>query len=134
MRPLATTARSPAAIPRAIREIASVPQTSGHARVSVRGKFLWAGGEKLYLRGVTYGTFRPRAGGIYFPPPQTVGRDFAAMADNGINAVRTYTPPPHWLLDLAQKHGLRVLAGLQAERHYAFLQDRRTIRAIRSQV
>ena len=29
----------------------------------VRGKFLFAGEQKLYVRGVTYGTFRPTAAG-----------------------------------------------------------------------
>ena len=32
-------------------------------RVHVRGKFLFAGERKLYLRGVTYGTFAPDAAG-----------------------------------------------------------------------
>jgi hypothetical protein len=27
------------------------------------------------------------------------------MAEAGINAVRTYTVPPRWLLDAAQRHG-----------------------------
>ena len=36
------------------------------------GKFLFVGGEKLYLRGVTYGTFRPNADGDEFPEPAVV--------------------------------------------------------------
>ena len=43
----------------------------------VRGKFLFRGDEKLYVRGVTYGTFRPDAHGSQFPDPLTVERDFA---------------------------------------------------------
>jgi len=34
-----------------------------HLRPAVRGKFLWRGDRKLYLRGVTYGPFRPREDG-----------------------------------------------------------------------
>ena len=34
------------------------------------------------------------------------------MAETGINAVRVYTVPPRWLLDIAQEHGLRVMVGL----------------------
>src|SRR6266516_4659348 len=32
-------------------------------RPSARGKFIFIGDEKLYVRGVTYGTFRPREDG-----------------------------------------------------------------------
>ena len=46
------------------------------------------------------------------------------MAANGINAVRTYTVPPRWLLDAALRHGLRVMVGLPWEQHVAFLDDR----------
>lgn len=92
-------------------------------RPTVRGKFLYSGSEKLWIRGVTYGTFRPRPGGEPFPPPETVDRDFATMRSHGINSVRTYTVPPRWLLDMAAAHGLRVMAGLPWEQHVAFLDD-----------
>src|SRR5688572_6921729 len=36
-------------------------------RPHVRGKFLFVGDQKLYLRGVTYGTFRPGADGQPYP-------------------------------------------------------------------
>src|SRR2546428_3763236 len=85
-------------------------------RCSVRGKFFFAGPEKFYLRGVTYGTFRPNEDGEEFPARDVVERDFAQMVANGVNAVRTYTPPPLWLLDAAQRHGLRIMAGLPGAR------------------
>src|SRR5437016_1423380 len=69
------------------------------ARPSARGKFLFAGDAKLYVRGATYGTFSPGAEGQLYPAPAVVARDFALMAANGLNAVRTYTVPPRWLLD-----------------------------------
>ncbi len=93
-------------------------------RPTVRGKFLYAGETKLVVRGVTYGTFRPNGEGDEFPERAVVERDFAAMAAHGINAVRTYTVPPRWLLDAAQGHGLRVLAGLPVERYIGYLADR----------
>ncbi|MEJ2205143.1 MAG: glycoside hydrolase family 2 TIM barrel-domain containing protein [Gemmatimonadota bacterium] len=94
----------------------------GPARPRVSGKFFYVGDQKLYIRGVTYGTFRPRDE-CEFPEPLKVEQDFAAMADSSINAVRTYTAPPRWLLDVAQRHGLRVLAGLPAERYIGYLAD-----------
>ena len=90
-------------------------------RPEVRGKFIFVGEEKLYLRGVTYGTFRPDAQGNEFPPAELVERDFEQMAANGVNAVRTYTAPPRWLLDAAGRHGLWVMAGLPVERSAGFL-------------
>ena len=73
--------------------------------------FLFLGDEKYWVRGVTYGTFRPDKNGDQFPPRQTVRADFEAMLSAGTNTVRTYTPPPLWLLDLAQELGLRVMVG-----------------------
>ena len=50
------------------------------------------------------------------------------MAAIGVNAVRTYTVPPTWLLDLALQHRLRVMVGLPWEEHVTFLDDRRADR------
>ena len=94
------------------------------ARPRVQGKFLFVGDEKLYVRGVTYGTFRPRADGSEVPERDVVERDFASMAANGINALRTYSVPPRWLLDAAQRH-LRVMVGLPVERYIGFLADKK---------
>ena len=104
------------------------------ARPAAVGKFLCADGRKLYVRGVTYGTFAPDADGEQFPPPQTVEADFQMMARTGINAVRTYTAPPRWLLDLAERSGLRVMVGLAWEQHVAFLDQRRRRQAIEASV
>ncbi|TMF11544.1 MAG: glycosyl transferase, partial [Chloroflexi bacterium] len=100
------------------------------ARVEVRGKFLFANGEKLYLRGVTYGTFRPQANGTMFPPPEVVEADFRGMVEARVNAIRTYTVPPGWLLDLASSSGLYVLVGIPWEQHIRFLDDRKTRKGI----
>ena len=105
-----------------------------HPRPVVRGKFIFVGGEKLYVRGVTYGTFGPDADGNQFPGRETVGRDFALMAANGLNALRTYTVPPRWLLDLAQQHGLFVMVGLPWEQHVSFLSDPKLVRSIEERV
>jgi GT2 family glycosyltransferase len=102
-------------------------------RVRVAGKFLWAGDQKFWVKGVTYGTFRPSDHGEY-PCRQVVEADFAAAAGNGINAVRTYTVPPRWLLDIAQRHGLCVMIGLAWEQHVTFLDDRRRVHDIVARV
>jgi len=99
-------------------------------RPQAHGKFLSVGGRKLWVKGVTYGTFRADDAGQEFHDEDRVRRDFAAMAAVGINAVRTYTPPPIWLLDLAAEQGLRVLVGLPWEQHVTFLDDRARTRSI----
>ena len=95
----------------------------GTARPQVAGKFIFAGSEKFWVKGVTYGTFRPDAHGHQFPAPGQVDRDFAQMARAGINTVRVYTAPARWLLDIALRHGLRVMVGLPWEQHVAFLDE-----------
>jgi O-antigen biosynthesis protein len=104
------------------------------SRPEVRGKFLWVGNEKLYLRAVTYGPFRPDTLGDTYPSPEIMEHDFALMAAHGINAIRTYNAPPRRLLDEAQAHGLWVMVGLQGERHFAFLDDSNAVRNIQKQV
>src|SRR5206468_1198187 len=76
----------------------------------------------------------PGMDGSAFPSPRVVEQDFSLMSANGVNAVRTYTTPPHWLLEIALKCNLRVLVGMQGERHYAFLHEEKIVREIRKQV
>lgn len=111
----------PAVISGIGRTSAPAGARSTRARVCVRGKFLYCGDEKLYVRGVTYGTFRSNGENGEYPDAAVVEGDFREMAASGVNVVRTYTPPPRWLLDLALAHGLRVMVGLPWEQHIAFL-------------
>lgn len=106
----------------------------GRARPEVRGKFLYAGGRKLYLKGVTYGPFRPQASAGLLYDRRMIALDFSRMAAHGINAIRTYTIPPRWLLDCAQQQGLWVLVGLPWEQHVAFLEDRKLPQQIQRRV
>jgi len=103
-------------------------------RPSVRGKFLFAGDEKLYLRGVTYGPFRPDDSGNFYHNPKVVERDFALMVSNHINAIRTYMIPPRWLLDTALRFGLRVMVGLNWEQYITFLDQAERARNIEKRV
>lgn len=102
-------------------------------RVSVAGKSLVLHGEKLLVSGVTYGTFSPDGGGGGYPAPTQAAHDLLSMRANGVNAVRTYTVPPPWFLDLALRHDIRVMVGMAWEGHVAFLDAGRD-RAIEGQV
>jgi cellulose synthase/poly-beta-1,6-N-acetylglucosamine synthase-like glycosyltransferase len=93
------------------------------------------------VRGVTYGTFAPGRDGngshgeeSGFPHFEQVGEDFARMAAHGVNAVRTYTVPPPWLLDLAEEHGLYVMVGLPWEEHVTFLDEPARVRSIKERI
>jgi glycosyltransferase involved in cell wall biosynthesis len=79
-------------------------------RIRVDGKHFATTAGRFAFRGVTYGTFEPRApDAARFPPRAQVERDFAAMREAGFTVVRTYTPPPADILGLAREHGLYVL-------------------------
>ncbi|MBI3939646.1 MAG: glycosyltransferase [Acidobacteria bacterium] len=114
------------------------PPYSSH-RPSARGKFIFVGEQKFYVRGVTYGPFRPDGYCLgefisQYRKPEVVECDFEQMRENGLNSVRTYTVPPRWLLDTAERHGLRVMIGLPWEQHTTFLDDRERMRLIEERV
>jgi O-antigen biosynthesis protein len=135
------TGSFPEATRKAMADLGRISRTSGIAqfflhppksvaveegvRTRVEGKFLFVGEEKFYVRGVTYGPFRPDQTGCEYHDRETVDRDFAQMVASGINAVRVYTVPPRWLLDAAQRQGLRVMVGLPWEEHITFLDSKK---------
>lgn len=90
-------------------------------RIEVKGKFLYQGNRKFYIKGVTYGTFKPDENNLQLPDASVVEKDFSMMAAHGINAVRTYTVPPAYVLNLACKYNLKVMVGLPWEQHITFL-------------
>lgn len=104
------------------------------ARPRVKGKFLFVGDQKFFARGVTYGTFRPDDDGVQFPSHDIVERDFALMRQNEVNCLRVYTLPPKWLLDCAQKYGLRVMVGLPWEQHITFLDKPKLAKEIETRI
>src|SRR6516165_6395993 len=94
------------------------------SRTSIDGKFLSAGGKTFFVRGVTYGAFRPDESGREYADDKLIEQDFAQMAAFGINTVRIpHTVPPRSLLDIAARHGLRVMVGLSAEQAAGYLID-----------
>lgn len=95
---------------RTAEQVTSSPRVSG--RVSCDGKQFAVDGRRFAFRGVTYGTFRPRDDGARFPERDRLKRDMSAMEEAGFTVVRTYTPPPDDMVDLAADWGLRLLAGV----------------------
>src|SRR4051812_31283026 len=77
-------------------------------RARVDGKFLARGSERLRVQGVTYGPFAANSRGEPFPERDSARDDLARMAAIGINSLRTYHPPPEWLLHEADEQGMTV--------------------------
>ncbi len=98
------------------------------AGMHVKGKFLYYGEEKFYIKGVTYGTFAPDKDGCQFPDVSKIKKDFTMMTMHGINCIRTYTVPPLHLLDIADSLNLKVMVGLPWEQHITFL-DKHSIKS-----
>jgi len=88
------------------------PRDPASLRVRTDGKFFAVGEERFRFHGITYGTFHSREDGALFPDKAQIASDFRAMAEAGFTVVRTYTPPPHDVLELAAANDLRVFVGV----------------------
>ena len=94
-------------------------------RARVSGKFLYIEDQKFLPKGVTYGAFKPDETDNEYHDDEKIDADFEQMAANGINTVRIpHRMPPRSLLDIAARHGLRVMVGLSAEQFVGYLVDR----------
>ncbi len=90
----------------------------------MRGKAVYINDEPFFVKGVSYGAFRPDAQKREYHDLIQIEQDFALMAAHGINTVRIpHTMPPVHLLDTAQRHGLYVMVGLSAEQYVGYLID-----------
>ncbi|HEV2754765.1 MAG TPA: glycosyltransferase [Actinomycetota bacterium] len=99
----------------ALRDARRASESPAHVpngAVRVDGKFLTLDGAPFHVKGVTYGSFKPRLDGALYPDRYQIKTDLVEMAAAGVNVVRTYTLPPPELLELAAEAGLRVLVGL----------------------
>lgn len=74
-------------------------------------------GEPVWWNAVTYG---PLSGGF---TPARCDDDFRRIARAGFNVIRLYALPERWLLDLAETHGIGVVAGLDWGQHADFLRQ-----------
>lgn len=83
-------------------------------RLSVDGKFLRAGKERVFLRMVTYGPF---PGGW----PADLESELRKIRDVGFHALRIYAWPSAAFLDAAEKVGLWVFAALEWHQAIDFL-------------
>ena len=104
------------------------------ARLVPHGKYLLDGAQKFYIRGVSYGPFAPNSRGERYPEPERAAADFALMKRLGANLIRLYVPPPPWMVEEAQKAGLRMMLGIPWPFHMAFLDSADMMREIRDAI
>ena len=104
------------------------------ARLIPHGKYLFDGAQKFYIRGVSYGPFAPNSRGERYPEPERAAADFALMKRLGANVMRVYVPPPPWMVEEAQKAGLRMMLGIPWPFHMAFLDSADMMREIRDAI
>ncbi len=101
-----------------------------NSRIRPAAKFFFDGDRKFFVKGVTYGPFKPDADGNYLGRPEQAGVDLALMGEAGLNVVRIYHSPPRWFLDRCAAAGMRVLVTLPWEKHIEFLRQRSTRKQI----
>ncbi|HTD66965.1 MAG TPA: glycosyltransferase [Candidatus Limnocylindria bacterium] len=97
------------------------------ARVRVDGRFFRLGESKFHPKGVTYGPFAPNAAGERFATREQTIKDFVQIKELGANTLRIYHVPPHWFLDLAREHELKLLIDIPWHKERCFL-DARNLR------
>ena len=101
-----------------------------NSRIRPVSKFFFEGDRKFFVKGVTYGPFKPDAEGNYLGRPEQLDVDLPLMRRAGLNVVRIYHAPPRWFLDRCAATGMRVLVTLPWAKHIEFLRERSTRKKI----
>src|SRR3989454_2322549 len=107
---------------------------SSNSRIRAVAKFFFEGDRKFFVKGVTYGPFKPDADGSYLGSADQVDVDLGLMREAGLNLMRIYHAPPRWFLDRCASAGMRVIVTLPWAKHIEFLRDRKARRQIAESV
>lgn len=97
-------------------------QSSGMAGSwGIRGKnFYTPDGEKVVLRGVTYGPFAPSGDGPW-PIEDVIRADISRIRSLKFNIIRVYELPNAALLEACRQQGIRIMVGIPWTQHVDFL-------------
>jgi GT2 family glycosyltransferase/exo-beta-1,3-glucanase (GH17 family) len=110
-------------------------KTTLAGRIVAAGKFLrLADGGSFFLRGVSYGPFRPNPRGEPFPEDERLAADLRHIIALGFNTLRIYDLPTQAVLHAAEASGLRLIVGIPWAEHVDFLADRTLQRDIEKRV
>ncbi|WP_449069154.1 glycosyltransferase [Prosthecobacter sp.] len=112
----------------------SVPMSHG-LRVVAAGKYLQlADGTAFFMRGVSYGPFKPNSRGELFPEDERLTEDLRHIAALGFNMVRLYELPTASVLREVAALGLRLIVGIPWMEHVDFLSDAALRREIKARI
>src|SRR3989440_4135315 len=107
-------------------------------KIRAVSKFFFEGERKFFIKGATYGPFKPDEKANLFGRPEQVDVDLCMMREIGLNVLRVYHPPPDWFLEKCFAAGMRVLITLPWEKHIEFLRDKKVrneiVRMVRTTV
>src|SRR5438132_11186497 len=92
--------------------------TITNSRIRPEAKFFFTGDKKFFVKGVTYGPFKPDADGNYLGRPEQVDVDLALMREAGLNLVRIYHSPSRWFLDRCASVSIEVLVTLPFDQQH----------------
>ncbi len=113
----------------------SSPPVIPGSRVVTAGKFLQlADGTPHFVRGVSYGPFKPNSRGEPFPEDAQLAADLRHIAALGLNTVRLYELPTAAVLREVEALGLRLMVGIPWTEHVDFLADRALCREIEARI
>lgn len=88
------------------------------ARVQVRGEWIYVDGEPFLVKGIGYSPYRPgQVPWRHRVEPAIIEQDFQRITAAGFNTIRTWSPLPPDILELADRYGLMVLQGIWVEQH-----------------
>lgn len=79
--------------------------------VQIRGKELYVEGKPFLVKGIHYGPWRPGTGpnkNYPYPGPELIDSDLKLIQELNVNTILV-VDPPGYVLDLAEKHDLKVL-------------------------
>ena len=88
-------------------------QTPTRRGVEIRGKQIYVDGRPFSVKGVHYGPWRSGTGpggGYPYPGPEQIDSDLTLIRELRANTILV-VDPPGYVLDLAERHGLKVLCG-----------------------
>jgi O-antigen biosynthesis protein len=108
-RKIATVLTALSAIVVAILALAGQARADGN--VEIRGKQLVVDGRSLLVKGVHYGPWRPGTGpgkSYSYPSRHDVDEDLRMIQSLNANTILVFDAPAY-VLDLAQRHGLKVI-------------------------
>ena len=105
-------------------------------RLECRAKFFFLGENKFYVKGVTYGPFRPESQtpDLFLPSQDKIKRDLEIIRRLGANTLRIYHVPPRWFLDLLGENNLYALVTVPWQQHFTFLDHRKTRQDIKHHI